>query len=221
MLQANATGWVGFGIAEAGAMMGADILYYEASSNQATDAFALDFVTPTPDYQQDWTLTSASNLNGRITIEAFRLLDTMDSQDTKITNDSWPAIDGTRIIAAWGDSARIQYHGAANRVTGQVRFFNQPPVDPLSAIRADPTIASFDVVQRNFSIPTNPTTYAYRCAPLSAFWGGPIPSSSGNSSEIPYRHMVSLEYVPARQPGLRAPPDGRVLQVQRLWARRR
>ena len=93
-------------------MMGADIVYYEVSSNQVTDAFALDFVAPTPDFKQDWTLTSASNLNRVLTVEAFRLLYTMDPQDTKITNDSWPAIDGTRVIAAWGDSAYIEYHGA-------------------------------------------------------------------------------------------------------------
>ena len=176
-------------------MMGADIVYYEVSSNQVTDAFALDFVAPIPDFKQDWTLTSASNLNRVLTVEAFRLLDTMDPQDTKITNDSWPAIDGTKVIAAWGDSAYIEYHGAANRVTGEVRFFSPPPADPLAAIKADPTVKSFEVVQLNFSIPASPTTYAYRCAPLGSAWGGPIPWD-GDLSNVPYYHLVALEYVP-------------------------
>ncbi len=70
-------GWLGFGIAEAGAMKGADIVYYQSSiPTGVTDAYALDFVAPTRDENQDWTLLSASSEAGWLTVEMTRALDT-------------------------------------------------------------------------------------------------------------------------------------------------
>jgi hypothetical protein len=70
-------GWLGFGITEAGAMKGADIVYYQSSAPSViTDAYALDFVTPTKDDNQDWILLTASSDGGWLTVEATRDLDT-------------------------------------------------------------------------------------------------------------------------------------------------
>ena len=70
-------GWLGFGFAEAGAMKGADIVYYESSTPTViTDAYALDFVAPTRDENQDWTLLAVSSEAGWLTIEMTRALDT-------------------------------------------------------------------------------------------------------------------------------------------------
>ena len=76
-------GWLGFGLTEAGAMKGADIVYYQSSTPSVlTDAYALDFVTPTRDDNQDWTLLTASNNGGWLTVEIARALDTQASKNT-------------------------------------------------------------------------------------------------------------------------------------------
>lgn len=76
-------GWLGFGLSEAGAMKGADIVYYQSSSPSVlTDAYALDFVTPTRDDNQDWTLLNASNNGGWLIVEITRALDTQASTST-------------------------------------------------------------------------------------------------------------------------------------------
>jgi hypothetical protein len=80
--QANVNGgWIGFGLTEAGAMKGADIVYYQTSvPSVLTDAYALDFVTPSRDDNQDWTLLTASNNGGWLTVEIARALDTQASK---------------------------------------------------------------------------------------------------------------------------------------------
>ena len=48
---ARAEGWVGFGIAEAGAMPGSDMVLYTAATNELLDAYVLDdiYAGPLPD----------------------------------------------------------------------------------------------------------------------------------------------------------------------------
>jgi dopamine beta-monooxygenase len=70
-------GWIGFGLTEAGGMKGADIVYYQSSApSVVTDAYALDFVTPVRDDNQDWTLLTSSSDGGWLTVEVTRALDT-------------------------------------------------------------------------------------------------------------------------------------------------
>jgi hypothetical protein len=191
----NGNGWVGFGIAEAGAMKGADIVYYESSSPMTiTDAYSLDFVAPMPDISQDWTLLATSSEGGWLTVEASRALDTQDPQDLTIQDDSWPAIDGTRIIAAWGTTPSIMYHGLTNRVAGQVRFFTPGPADPLAAIKADNAVKTFSILQKSFAIPSKPTTYDHQCIKASAL----APDANGAK-----RHLLGFEYV--RDPTAQGP----------------
>ena len=58
-------------------MKGADIVYYQSSvPSVVTDAYSLDFVTPTRDESQDWTLLTSSNDGGWLTIKVTRALDT-------------------------------------------------------------------------------------------------------------------------------------------------
>ena len=134
----NGNGWLGFGIAEGGAMQGADIVYYQSSApTTVTDAYALEFAMPVSDISQDWTLLATSTDGGLLTVEVSRLIDTQDPQDLKLVDDSWPAIDGTRVIAAWGSSPYIMYHGTADRVTGQVRPPRQAAV-PGDSSRFNP-----------------------------------------------------------------------------------
>lgn len=53
---ARATGWVGFGMADAGGMKGSDIVIFEASKpGVLTDAFVMEERVPIVDDCQDWT----------------------------------------------------------------------------------------------------------------------------------------------------------------------
>ena len=183
-------------------MKGADIVYFELSRNRLVDAYSLDSAMPIKDQQQDWSLLSSSNIGGTITVEIQRALCTGDAQDNDILDDSWPAVDGTRYIAAWGDSPSIQYHGLDNVNTGQVRFFTPPPQDPLSTIRADPSIRSFDILQKDFLIPMDSTTYDHQCFPLGYKQGGPINLTAK-------QHIVALEYL--RDPS--SGPQGNVHHI--------
>ena len=189
LLQVDAVGWLGFGITEVGGMKGADIIYFETANNGSLiDAYTLDYAKPIVDDHQDWTLKASSLSGGVLTIEATRALDTQDPQDKELINDAYPIIDGTRVIAAWGDTNTIQYHGST-RATGQIRFFGSPDSDPLVSIKNDPTVRSFTILQNKYPIPTAATTYNHQCFPLSSTSNGPIPTTST-------QHVVAFEFVP-------------------------
>jgi hypothetical protein len=122
---ANATGWVGFGLAESGSMRGADVILYTAETDELVDSYVLDdLVTPMPDDCQSWTLVNSivDAQDGFIIFEATRALNTGDSQDRVMIDDSNDFIPATRIIAAWGDSSTPSYHGVDNRAKSSVRF---------------------------------------------------------------------------------------------------
>jgi hypothetical protein len=53
-MSAQNSGWIGFGIAEAGGMKGSDIAYFESGSGVLTDSWATGHAIPTPDFCQDW-----------------------------------------------------------------------------------------------------------------------------------------------------------------------
>ena len=55
-------------------------------------------------------------------VEFSRLLDTQDNQDLSIKNDVNLWSPATRIIAAWGDSDDVSYHGQ-KKARGSVHLF--------------------------------------------------------------------------------------------------
>jgi hypothetical protein len=169
-------------------MKGADVVYFETANNGSlTDSYTLEYSKPIADDHQDWTLKASSLSGGVLTIEATRSLNTKDPQDQELTNDAYPAVDGTRVIAAWGDTSSIQYHGL-KRATGQIRFFGSAVADPLASIKSDPAVRSFTILQDKYPIPTAATTYNHQCFPLSSASNGPLSPSSAH-------HIVAIEYV--------------------------
>ena len=81
----RATGWVGFGIAEAGGMFGADVALYEAKNpDSIMDKHILDVRFPIDDSSQDWELKESRSDRGFLIFEAKRLLNTDDPQDRQI-----------------------------------------------------------------------------------------------------------------------------------------
>lgn len=119
---APATGWVGFGLAEAGGMKGADIVLFEAATNTLTDAYAIEYVAPKTDDSQDWLLIHSQTDGNIIIFEAERLLDTGDAMDRPIGFDGEFVIPPHRVIAAWGDTPTVSYHGD-NRARSALRFY--------------------------------------------------------------------------------------------------
>lgn len=163
----KAIGWVGFGIAEAGSMKGADIVMYTAAADELVDSHVLDELAyPVPDVCQSWTLVRSLADDGFIIFEAYRLLDTGDSQDRVIIDDSDEVITATRVIAAWGNESSPSYHGAANRVKGVIRFMSKTAVDELESFQesmAAEAEGTFIIAAQDFVIPAVETTYEKFC----------------------------------------------------------
>ena len=78
----RATSWVGFGISEAGGMLGSDVALFRASqSDTLVDSYILESRSdPLTDDSQDWTLLSSETIDGWIIVEMTRKLDTGDNQ---------------------------------------------------------------------------------------------------------------------------------------------
>lgn len=168
----RAVGWVGLGISEAGGMLGSDIALFTASNPTVlVDAHVVgDLSMPMTDECQNWNLedaTMASGEDGWMILEMSRSMDTGDAQDRPIMYDVdlWTA--PTRIIAAWGDDDAVSYHGE-KKGRGSLRIFanytdevteNKALLDTLE-LGMD---GYFDVVEDDYEIPTNETTYQYLC----------------------------------------------------------
>jgi hypothetical protein len=168
-----ATGWVALGIAEAGGMLGADIVTLTADkSDEIIDGYILDErKVYTDDNSQDWTLISSTVDNGWIIVEVRRKLDTGDTQDHAIKNDIDFWVPPTRLIAAWGDSESVSYHGE-NRASTSVRIFADPTVASSGSMTESEALTKeieksadgfFDVTEDSYEIPSEETKYKYVC----------------------------------------------------------
>jgi len=142
----RALGWAAFGISLTGGMVGSDIVYVEESPSPSSgrstiarnddggtgaariyDAHVLDYnsrpVLDDGPARQDWALKGFQKTHdGYLIFEAERALDTGDSQDLIIVDDSIPYVAHHKIIGAWGDGTTISYHGN-NRVQSSIQFF--------------------------------------------------------------------------------------------------
>ena len=115
-LEATATGWVAFGLAETTGMRGSDIVYYEAARAKLIDAYAPDYRKPVADTCQDWNLEAAEQQGTTISLQLSRKLLSSDTMDRNITDDAAIPLLPTPVIAAWGNSEEIEYHCSTCRV---------------------------------------------------------------------------------------------------------
>eukprot|EP00429_Kryptoperidinium_foliaceum_P006414 CAMPEP_0176006552 /NCGR_PEP_ID=MMETSP0120_2-20121206/2780_1 /TAXON_ID=160619 /ORGANISM="Kryptoperidinium foliaceum, Strain CCMP 1326" /LENGTH=595 /DNA_ID=CAMNT_0017339293 /DNA_START=320 /DNA_END=2107 /DNA_ORIENTATION=- len=163
----RATGWMGFGIAEAGGMLGTDMALFEAGRpDRIIDAYTTDVRMPqTDDCPSDWDLVSSiiDEEGGFMMIEFKRLLDTGDPQDKKIVDDSATLIPPHRVIAAWGDETEVSYHGM-NRARGAIRFYgtgdDKATFDKAMAEQAE---GSFIAASFEHEIAADETEYFRTC----------------------------------------------------------
>jgi DOMON domain/Copper type II ascorbate-dependent monooxygenase, C-terminal domain/Copper type II ascorbate-dependent monooxygenase, N-terminal domain len=166
-IAARATGWVAFGIGEAGGMLGSDMAIFEAAKpNEIIDAYAADERLPyVDDCPSDWVLVSTEidEEGGFIMVEFKRKLDTKDAQDKVIFNDAPTLVSPHRVITAWGDSATFSYHGL-NRARGAIRFYGTgDDQDAFDEAMAEQAEGSFVVASREHLVSTNETEYAHTC----------------------------------------------------------
>ncbi|CAM9153832.1 unnamed protein product [Sphacelaria rigidula] len=153
-----------------GGMEGADIIYYEALSGILTDAHAHESGTPIVDEcSQDWTLLSAEVGDTGLVFEAERSLETSDTQDRSLVDDTVEGTNPTRLIAAWGSQDSVSYHGS-DVGQAQVILFaedNEASTDQLVDVKAAEDISYFDVAAQNYTMPAEKTTYEFFCMSAS------------------------------------------------------
>ena len=133
-----------------------------------TDAHVVDNKSlPLADDCQSWNLESVTNEDGWIIVEMSRLLDTNDSQDHKLINDEEMYMPPTRIIAAWGDSDTVSYHGG-NKARSSVRLFANysnelTEMEALMESLEENSDGHFGVFEDEFEIPAEETYYHRLC----------------------------------------------------------
>jgi hypothetical protein len=185
----RATGWVGLGISDAGGMLGSDIALYTpaATGNIILDTHVVDeHALPITDDCQNWNFESVRSTSDNvddddddwIILELSRLLipDTDTTQDIAIINDAELWIPPTRIIVAWGDDATgVSFHGS-KRARSAVRVFGESSysdagedgydgndMNILTKTLDNESDGFFDIVQNDYEIPTDETTYYSLC----------------------------------------------------------
>jgi hypothetical protein len=112
-------------------------------------------------------LISSATESGWIILEMKRALDTGDAQDHKISNDRDSWVASTKLIAAWGDSSSVGYHGL-NRARVAVRLFDDSDSNMSSSQKLESSLVAetdgyFDVREDNHNIPARGTTYHEVC----------------------------------------------------------
>lgn len=174
----RATGWVGFGLADAGGMKGADIVYFETSKpGVLTDAYAVDKAMPLTDDCQDWRLVhSVQSADGFLIFEGVRRLDTGDVNDHPIIPDAEMYIAAQRMIFAWGDEPSISYHGIENIARGGIRWYGEGN-NAESFSRRMAEYKYFDIFARNHSVKAIETDYVDFCYTWPDFLEQGVPAT--------------------------------------------
>ena len=163
----QASGWVGFGLSEAGGMRGSDMVIWDSQDpTKVRDAHVMEERFPQDDVCSNWDLLKATADDGWIMLEVARNLDTGDSQDLAIMDDSDPFVVGARLISAWGDTT-LGYHGSSV-AKSEVRLFGEEEQRGVTAEATHKELnatadGSFMILARDFVIPSDQTTYQRTC----------------------------------------------------------
>lgn len=204
---ARAAGWIGFGIAEAGGMEGADMVIYETSKpSQLTDAYNLKDKFPLEDDCNDWVFVDATETSdGFLVWQGRRKLDTDDTQDRAIRDDTNLETPPHRIIAAWGDGPSRSFHGL-HRARGSIRFFASNDDKTLFQQRMDLVATGFFELTMNDHLIASDrkNSYVISCIDREMILAQGVPDVSNLS-------IVGIETIedPKLCSGLSAPFDSK------------
>merc|ERR1711966_520253 len=106
--------------------------------------------------------------DGWIILEMKRALDTGDTQDHKIVNDKKLWMSSTRLIAAWGDTSFLGYHGL-NSARNAVRIFSEETDSGISSAQSlvntleSESDGYFELREAQHEINPIPTEYHFFC----------------------------------------------------------
>lgn len=193
-------GWVGFGISDAGGMKGADMVIFEASKKELNDYYSLDYIKPKlDDCPSDWSMSQNVVTESFIAFEASRPIDTKNNQDFRIFNDSDGLITPTNVIAAWGDSDALSFHGAGRAVRSTLRFYQPQYAKTEKSFKNEGGKSNIDILREsadssvtfkanNFTVPLTNSHYEVFCINIED-----IPGISTNESI----HVIGLAHVPS------------------------
>jgi len=157
------SGWVAVGIAEeqSGGMKGGDMIVVLKTDSGivAEDYFAVDFVHPVKDNQQNVQLLSSSENNNVLQVVVQRPLMSCDPQDNAI-RQNYPH----RLLYAFsgGSSWKFDYHGNNNRGSREVYFVRDDDMHELqNHVFNSKNQEHMKVHYQNYRIPTadRPGTY--------------------------------------------------------------
>jgi dopamine beta-monooxygenase len=168
----EATGWVGIGFPEMGGMPGADMLIFEGSLKKLYDAYSVAYERPKVDNQQDWTMLNSVTEEGLLLFEAERDLDTGDNMDRTFADDTSQLTSGTQLIAAWGETEEMHYHGPDDRLQAAVRFFADPTASSdkafFDSVMEAESEGSVTLHLDDFTVPDRGATrYEWKCVTVA------------------------------------------------------
>ncbi|CAH3176907.1 unnamed protein product [Porites lobata] len=180
-VEADTTGWVGFGFSTSGHMPGSDVVIGWVKDNKGylTDRYAVARAVPPIDDQQDYQLTDFKESDGKTLLKFTRKFDTCDSRDKKLE------VGAMKIVFAYHSEdpvspTEVKYH----------EFRGVKSILLLSSVDTRKTNVTgwktFNMTARNITIPGNKST-TYWCTLLKA-------------PELKSKHHVT-QFVPNIQEG--------------------
>ena len=196
-------GWAEIGFSEHGGRRGADVVHFTRTgraSSSIVDGYVLDDIDKKPiaDRQQDWKLIDHFITNdGYLIFEARRALDTKDSFDRSIIDDSGVFTSNHKIFGAWGSSPDVYYHDE-NRVKASLKLFHSDVMgssdsktffEQMSKLSNGSATLKFS----NYVIPSDKTTYYSECFEIEKVFGH-SPSTEAMYI-IGFENIVTSKYV--------------------------
>lgn len=167
-VEATTTGWVGFGLSEAAAMRGADIMMGHVNPTTGKAAVG-DYHSsangkPVRDGCQDWSVHHGEEKDGSTLIIASRKLTTNDSNDRPILLSG---LTKTGLIFAYGagdDHASYTYH-SSNRAKVYVNLGSGGDAGQAAwsaAKKANADLSSIELKANEGSVPTGTPAQTFR-----------------------------------------------------------
>lgn len=159
-VEANTTGWIGFGISSGqGKMKGADIVigWVKDGKSYFQDRHSNGYSVPEVDIQQNYVLISLEERNGKTVMSVKRKFDTCDSQDNKIESGTTKVIYAYHKEDPTSENA-IKPHRTGNRGSRSLLLLNSLENIPT----LPPDTEAFDIRHNKTAIPSKRTSYICR-----------------------------------------------------------
>ncbi|KAK0041049.1 DBH-like monooxygenase protein 1 [Biomphalaria pfeifferi] len=160
--EVKTNGYIGFGLSPNGAMAHSDVIigWVKDGNSFFHDRHAEGHSKPEIDTQQDWFLLSATEVGNVTSLTFIRKLETCDSLDRPITNDT------TRIIFSYSptdpvDKDTIAYHGQTRHGTKSIMLLT-PPTSQQTTQPLPSDVITVELLNENYPVPGTWDT-VYRC----------------------------------------------------------